>query len=73
MLEYPVHDRGLAVNRFQGFAIGLVLLVLSIAAALQLMPVDPIMRRVSIGAVSAVCLMAAMIFFLFAVKDKDRE
>lgn len=59
------------MNKFQGFAIRLFLLVLSIAAALQLMPVDPIMRRVSIGAVSAVCLMAAMVFFLFAVKDRD--
>ena len=59
------------MNRFQGFAIGLVLLVLSIAAALQLMPVDPIMRHVSIGAVSAVCMMAAMVFFLFAVKDRE--
>jgi len=61
------------MNRFQSFAMGAVLLVLAIAAALQLMPVDPIMRRVSIGAVAAVCLMAAMIFFLFAVKDTNRE
>lgn len=59
------------MNKFQGFAIGLVLLVISIAAALQLMPVDPIMRHVAIGAVSAVCLMAAMVFFLFVVKDRD--
>jgi len=61
------------VNRFQGFAIGLVLLVIAVAAALQIMPVDLVMRRVSIAAVSAVCLIAGMIFFLFAVKDKDRE
>ncbi len=59
------------MNKFQSFAIGLVLLVLAIAAALQLMPVDPVMRRVSIGAVSAVCLMAGMVFFLFAVKDRE--
>ena len=59
------------MNRFQGFAIGLVLLVLSIAAALQILPVDRIMRQVSIAAVSAVCLMAAMVFFLFAVKDRE--
>jgi len=44
---------------------------LALAAALQILPVDPVMRRVSIGAVSAVCLMAAMIFFLFAVKDRE--
>jgi heme/copper-type cytochrome/quinol oxidase subunit 4 len=61
------------VNRFQGFSIGLVLLVIAIAAALQLIPADPVMRRVSIAAVAAVCLIAAMVFFLFAVKDKDRE
>ncbi len=59
------------MNKFQSFSIGLVLLVLALAAALQLLPVDPVMRRVSIGAVSAVCLMAAMIFFLFAVKDRE--
>jgi len=43
------------MNKFQSFAIGLVLLVLSIAAVLQLMPVDPVMRRVSIAAVATVC------------------
>ncbi|MBV9550740.1 MAG: hypothetical protein JO256_13810 [Alphaproteobacteria bacterium] len=59
------------MNKFQSFSIGLVLLVLSIAGALQILPVDPVMRRVSIAAVSAVCLMAAMVFFLFAVKDRD--
>jgi hypothetical protein len=59
------------MNKFQSFSIGLVLLVLALAAALQILPVDPVMRRVSIGAVSAVCLMAAMIFFLFAVKDRE--
>jgi hypothetical protein len=59
------------MNKFQSFSIGLVLLVLALAAALQILPVDPVMRRVSIGAVSAVCLIAAMIFFLFAVKDRD--
>jgi hypothetical protein len=52
---------------------GAVLLVLAIAAALQLLPVDPVMRKVSIAAVSAVCLMAAMVFFLFAVKDSNRD
>ncbi len=59
------------MNKSQSFSIGLVLLVLALAAALQILPVDPVMRRVSIGAVSAVCLMAAMIFFLFAVKDRE--
>ena len=59
------------MNKFQSFSIGLVLLALALAAALQILPVDPVMRRVSIGAVSAVCLMAAMIFFLFAVKDRE--
>lgn len=59
------------MNRFQSFSIGLVLLVLAVAAALQLLPVDPVMRRVGVGAVAAVCLMAAMVFFLFAVKDRD--
>jgi hypothetical protein len=67
----PAFGGWLPMNKFQSFAIGLVLLVLAIAAALQLMPVDPIMRRVSIAAVSAVCLMAAMVFFLFAVKDRE--
>jgi len=61
------------MNKFQGFSIGLVLLTLSVAAALQILPVDRIMRQVSIAAVSAVCLIAAMVFFLFAVKDQDRE
>ena len=46
-------------------------LVLAAAATLQLLPVDPVMRRVAVGAVAAVCLMAAMVFFLFAVKDRD--
>lgn len=61
------------MNKFQSFAIGLVLLTLAVAGALQILPVDRIMRQVSIAAVSAVCLIAAMVFFLFAVKDKERE
>ena len=61
------------MNKFQSFAMGAVLLVLAIAAALQLLPVDPVMRKVSIAAVSAVCLMAGMVFFLFAVKGGDGE
>jgi hypothetical protein len=59
------------MNKFQSFAMGAVLLVLAVAAALQLLPVDRIMRQVSIGAVAAVCLIAAMVFFLFAVNDRD--
>jgi hypothetical protein len=59
------------VNKFQSFAIGLVLLVLSVAGALQILPVDPVMRKVSIAAVSAVCLLAAAVFFLFAFRNRE--
>jgi hypothetical protein len=70
VLESP-RWRGSPMNKFQSFAMGLFLMVLAIAAFMQIIDVDPIMRRVSIAAVSAVSLIAAMVFFLFAVKNRD--
>jgi hypothetical protein len=59
------------MNKFQSFAMGLFLTVLAVAAFMQVIDVDPVMRRVSIAAVSAVSLIAAMVFFLFAAKGRD--
>jgi hypothetical protein len=58
------------MNKFQSFAMGLFLLVLAVAAVLQILEVDPVMRQVSIGALSAVSFVAAMVFFLFAFKNR---
>lgn len=55
------------MSRAQSFSLGLVLAVMGIAAILQIIPVDHIWRLVSIGALGTVSLLAAMVFFVFAL------
>jgi hypothetical protein len=56
------------MSRLQSFALGLVLVVMGVAALFQIIDVDPIMRMVSIAALSAVSVLAALVFFLFAFR-----
>jgi len=56
------------MSRLQSFALGLVLVVMGVAALFQIIDVDPVMRTVSIGALSAVSVLAALVFFLFAFR-----
>jgi hypothetical protein len=59
------------LNKLQSFSIALVLFVIAVAALLQIVHVDPVLRKISIAAVSAVSLLAAMVFFLFTYRDRE--
>lgn len=41
---------------------------LGVAAVLQIIPVDHVLRLVSIGALGAISILGAMVFFLFAFR-----
>lgn len=59
------------MGKLQSFAIALVLVALGVAAFFQVIDVDPVLQRVSVMALSAVSILAAMVFFLFAFKGRD--
>jgi hypothetical protein len=56
------------MSRLQSFALGMVLVVMGVAALFQIIYVDPVLRTVSIAALSVVSILAAMVFFLFAFR-----
>jgi len=57
------------MSRLQNFALGMVLVVMGVAALFQIIHVDPVLRTVSIAALSVVSILAAMVFFLFAFRQ----
>lgn len=59
------------MNRLQNFALGLVMVAIGVAALLQIIDVDQVLRLVSIGAVGVVSILGAMVFFLFAFRMRD--
>jgi hypothetical protein len=58
------------MSRLQNFALGLVMVAMGIAALLQIIDVDHVMRLVSIGALGVVSILGAMVFFLFAFRGR---
>lgn len=58
------------MSKLQSFAIGMVMAAIGVAAFFQVVHVDPVLRLVSIGAVSTVSILGALVFFLFAFKDR---
>jgi len=54
------------MSRIQNFALGMVLVVMGVAALFQIIAVDHVLRLVSIGALGTVSILAAMVFFAFA-------
>lgn len=59
------------MSRLQNFALGLFMAALGVAAVLQIIPVDHVLRLVSIGALGAVSILGAMVFFMFAFRGGD--
>ena len=53
------------------FALGLVLDAMGVAAFFQVFHVDPVWRFASIGALSAVSILAAAVFFVFAFSPRE--
>jgi hypothetical protein len=59
------------MSKLQSFAMAMVLAALGVAALLQIIDVDPVLRMVSIGALGTVSILAAMVFFMFAFGSRD--
>jgi hypothetical protein len=59
------------MSKLQNFAIALVLAAMGFAALLQIIPVDHVLRLVSIGALGTVSILGAMVFFVFAFRGSD--
>ena len=63
---------GMAVmGRLKDFALGLVLAAMGVAAFFQVFHVDPVWRFASIGALSAISILAAAVFFVFAFSPRE--
>lgn len=59
------------MSKLQSFAMAMVFVALGVAAFFQVVDVDPVLRRVSVMALSAVSILGGMVFFLFAFKGRD--
>jgi hypothetical protein len=59
------------MSRLQNFVIGMVMAALGIAALLQVIPGDPVMRLISVMAVCSLSVIGALVFFVFAFKDRE--
>jgi energy-converting hydrogenase Eha subunit H len=59
------------MTRTQCFALGVVLAVMGAMAFFQILDLGPFIRLVSIGALGAVSMVASMVFFLGAFRDRD--
>ena len=60
-----------AMARLKDFALGLVLAAMGVAAFFQVFQVDPVWRFASIGALSAISVLAAAVFFVFAFSPRE--
>ncbi len=59
------------MSKLQSFAMAMVLAALGVAALLQVIEADRVLRLVSIGALGTISILAAMVFFLFAFRGRD--
>jgi predicted membrane channel-forming protein YqfA (hemolysin III family) len=57
------------MSKLQSFAIGLVMAAMGVAALLQVIQVDHVLRLVSIAALGMVSLLGAMVFFVFSFRS----
>lgn len=61
----------MGMGRLKDFALGLVLAAMGVAAFFQVFKVDPVWRFASIGALSAISVLAAAVFFVFAFSPRE--
>ncbi len=61
------------MSRIKDFALGLVLAAMGVAAFFQVFHVDPVWRFASIGALSAISVLAAAVFFVFAFSPRSTD
>jgi len=58
------------MGKLKDFALGLVLLAIGVAAFFQVFHVSPFWRSASIGALSALSILAAAVFFVVAFSPR---
>jgi len=68
-LKNPRWEGG-AMAKLKDFALGLVLLAIGVAAFFQVFHVSPFWRSASIGALSALSILAAAVFFVVAFSPR---
>ncbi len=59
------------MSKFQSFALGMVLIALGVAALLQVIEIDRVMRIISIEALGTISIVASLVFFIFAFRGRD--
>jgi hypothetical protein len=58
------------MSKLQSFAIGMVMAAMGVAALFQVLEVDHVIRVVSIMALGSLSLLGALVFFVFAFRDR---
>lgn len=58
------------MTKLQSFALGMVLVAIGVAALFQVIEIDHVMRVVSIEALGAISILAAMVFFIGAFRGR---
>ena len=58
------------MSKLQSFAIGMVMAAMGVAALFQVIAVDHVIRIVSIMALGSLSLLGALVFFVFAFRDR---
>ena len=58
------------MSKLQSFAIGMVMMAMGVAALFQVIQVDHVLRIVSIMALGSLSLLGALVFFVFAFRDR---
>ena len=61
------------MTKLQCFALGMVLAAIGVAAIFQVIHIDHVMRIISIEALGAISVLASMVFFTCAFRDRDRD
>ena len=59
------------MSKLQSFAIGMVMMAMGVAALFQVIHVDRVLRVVSIMALGSLSLLGALVFFVFAFRDRQ--
>ena len=59
------------MSKLQSFAIGMVMMAMGVAALFQVIHVDGVVRVVSIMALGSLSLLGALVFFVFAFRDRQ--
>jgi hypothetical protein len=61
------------MSQLQNFAVGLVMAALGVTALLYVIPVDHVIRLVAMMALGSLSVVGALVFLVFAFRERDYE